>query len=198
MFVAVRVRWRRPHEVDLGRAETVVPVRTEAPSARASSSLSPVPTTDRVRVEQVMRAPDAVVPATTPVRAMLAELRWSDQLAANLAALAEPDRWWIVADSSGSYVGTLTCRQVLLAQLHPGFSQGTVGRLAADDGYVAYPDEPARELLRRMIRGDRDWLPVVERNASRHLLGYVSRDDVLPRDSRPEAHQMLRERLLGV
>ncbi len=68
--------------------------------------------------------------------------------------------------------------------------------VVSGDLTVAYPDEPLRVVVYRMVESGFTRLPVVDREDDRHLLGMVSLDDLLRARSRNLEEERTRERVL--
>ncbi|MBX6770730.1 MAG: chloride channel protein [Chloroflexi bacterium] len=150
-------------------------------------------------VGALMRSDFRVVDADTPVRLLLAELRAAEQPGAEPGAYADLRRlhhWWIVQDSDGRFVGLITRRQLVSAQLDEALLNGPARQLATTSVVVAYPDETMHDALVRMLQNDRPWLPVVERTRPWRVVGYVTREDALAARRRRLEDEVIREGIL--
>lgn len=164
----------------------------EVPTTLVADTLS------YLKVRALMSTDFRVVPPETPVSQLLTELRQDEQVRAQQPANQPPRRhhWWVVGNPDGQFIGIVTRRQVISAQLDSSLLNGPVSNLAKKDLVVAYPDELMRTALVRMLQNDLPWLPVVARADHQHLLGYVSRDAAIAAQRMQLENEVLREGLI--
>ena len=125
-----------------------------------------------LRVSEVMDKNPATIPATMTT----AEL--SERIARGDPQLARRQGTPIV-DAQGALVGLVTRGDLVRAmESHPG-GEITVLDAGIRDLIVAFPDEPLKEAVARMVRHDVGRLPVVSRENQRQLLGYLGRAGLL-------------------
>jgi len=83
--------------------------------------------------------------------------------------------------------------------LHEGDAAGrTVLEAASTDVEVTYPDETLQAAIGRMLKRDVGRLPVVEREGSGKVVGYLGRTDILAARKRVHDDEELRETGPGV
>lgn len=153
-----------------------------------------------LKVGSLMRTDFRVVPAETPVRAILAELLDSETSTQELTPQIERLRqhhWWAVIEPDGTFDGIITRRQVLQAQHDPVLLDGSARELANPNLVVAYPSEDMRDALTSMLQSERPLLPVVSQANPRDLLGYVTREDALEARRQRLTDEVLREGILN-
>ncbi len=124
---------------------------------------------DNVRVKEIMSTPVITVDAD-------ATLRELERLVAE-----KPYNHYPVVER-GLLVGYVTPRHLEVAIERYGYEAAM--RMRVRDVMepvraVAYPEDTLREALDKMHRYDTDWLPVVRRDASRKVIGIVTKGDVL-------------------
>ncbi|MCC6300330.1 MAG: chloride channel protein [Anaerolineales bacterium] len=127
---------------------------------------------------EILRVSDVMDnnPATIPATMTTAEL--SERIARGDPLLARRQGTPIV-DAQGALVGLVTRGDLVRAmETNPG-ENITVLEAGVRDLVVAYPDEPLKEAVARMVRHDVGRLPVVSRDNQRQLLGYLGRAGLL-------------------
>lgn len=132
-------------------------------------SIDPLST---VRVEDVMYR-DVF---TLPDRMKVAEL--SDRIARHDPNVADRQGLPIV-DESQRLVGIITRGDVLRALEQGPDETTTVLDAGSRDLIVAYPDEILNEAVTKMLRNDIGRLPVVNREDSHQLVGYIGRANLM-------------------
>ncbi len=80
-----------------------------------------------------------------------------------------------VLDAAGELVGVITAREIAIAP-DPA---APVRSLVKRPPVVVFEDESLREATDRMVEADVGRLPVVKRGASRHVVGMITRSDVV-------------------
>jgi chloride channel protein, CIC family len=149
-----------------------------------------------VRVCEVMRTDVRPIPATMTV-AELAERMAGGGPAENGAAGGESAfnrmQGLPIAGDDGRLVGVVTQGDLLRAlEADP---QGKISVLEAgsNEPIVAYPDELAFEALLRMLQNNIGRLPVVSRENSRQMIGFLNRTGILSAWTRHMEEEGVRE-----
>ncbi len=124
-----------------------------------------------VPVRSVMTPNPVKIPQSMTVHELIDHINQNDPAYTKHQAL-------LIVDDKGELAGIIT-RKDLLAVLNAGQTERTVLDAGARDLIVAYPDESVRDALVRMLRSDIGRLPVVERDHPTHLVGYLSRGNVM-------------------
>lgn len=101
-----------------------------------------------------------------------------------------------VLGDDGMLSGIVTRGELLEAAGSPEALDQSIGSIVSRQVVVAYPDESLDTALTRMLAGDFELLPVVEREEPRKLLGVLSRRDILRAWSVRELDERDRERVL--
>ena len=103
-----------------------------------------------------------------------------------------------VVNADQHLIGVLTRSDVrkLLEETAGKNDVRPIGQLARANPVEAYPDEPLRVVVYRMVEKNITRMPVVENNGSRRLLGVVSLDDLLKARVRNLEDERRRERVL--
>jgi CBS domain-containing protein len=86
-----------------------------------------------------------------------------------------------VVDGEGALVGVLTRRDLLDPA---GGAERSLGAMVKRPPIVAYADGTLRDVVDAMARADIGRLPVVERQRPRHVVGIVTRGDVVAAEAR--------------
>jgi CBS domain-containing protein len=140
-------------------------------------------------VREVMRTKVAVLPAASTLGEMLHVVR-SDH--------RQQQRLLPVVNAEGQLVGVLT-RGDITEHIKTNGDAGlarSIGDLARTSAVEAYPDEPLRVVVYRMVEKGCTRMPVLERS-SRKFLGLVSLNDLLKARSRHLEEERRRERTLN-
>jgi len=98
-----------------------------------------------------------------------------------------------IVDERGQLSGMVTQSDLLSMLELEGGRDKTVLEAGARALVVCYPDENVFEAMTRMLRNDIGRLPVVSREDSHHLIGYVSRSSVMSAWGRHLEDESLRE-----
>jgi CIC family chloride channel protein len=143
-----------------------------------------------VRVGEVMYEKVTTIPATMKVSEL------SDRIARHDPEVGDRQGLPIV-DESGRLVGIITRGDVLRA-LEQGADGGTTVLDAGSSGLiVAYADELLHDAVTKMLRNDIGRLPVVSREDSRRLIGYLGRANLMAARARRLEEEHFRERGLS-
>jgi H+/Cl- antiporter ClcA/CBS domain-containing protein len=100
----------------------------------------------------------------------------------------------LLVDEEGLLVGIITRGDVVRALQQHAKEPVTVLEAGRSNPVVAFPDEPLREAVNRMLKHDVGRLPVVDRDDPRHIVGYLGRADVLAARLRQMEEEQVRER----
>jgi len=140
---------------------------------------------------EVMRAGVAALPIDAPLERLAAPVR--------VDALGGPQRLYPVVAADGALEGVVTRFDlhglVTRAAVDPGAKLETILRKAPT---VAHPDEPLRAIVHRMAETGLTHFPIVERGASRRLLGMISLEDLLKARALNLESERRRERVMNV
>lgn len=102
-----------------------------------------------------------------------------------------------IVDAEGKLVGIITRGDVVRALEQNGQGDMTVLQAGSRNLIVAFPDEPMREAVARMLKYDIGRLPVVSRRDSRQLVGYIGRSGIMKARLRRFEEEDIRERSWG-
>lgn len=102
-----------------------------------------------------------------------------------------------VVDAQGKLVGIITRGDVVRALEHDGHGDMTVLQAGSRDVIVAFPDEPLRDAVGRMLKHDIGRLPVVSRDDPQRLVGYVGRSGIMKARLKRFEEENVRERSWG-
>jgi H+/Cl- antiporter ClcA len=144
-----------------------------------------------LRVSEVMDKAPVTIPATLTV----AEL--SERIARGDPHLARRQGTPIV-DAQGALVGLITRSDLISALEKDPEGKLTVLEAGSRNLIVAYPDEPLKEAVARMLRNEVGRLPVVSRDDPHRLLGYLGRTGLLEARLSKMQEEELRERRWNV
>jgi CBS domain-containing protein len=84
-----------------------------------------------------------------------------------------------IVDEQGELAGMVTQSDLMAMLELDGGRDKTVLDAGTRALVVCYPDENVFDAMTRMLRNDIGRLPVISREDSRHLIGYVSRSSVM-------------------
>ena len=141
---------------------------------------------ETVRVEEVMTAGVATIPASLPLPKVVATF-FSGKL---------KFRGYPVVDEEGALRGILTASDILGERLKDASQNECAGELAQERIITAYPHDSCREAAEKMASFGIGRLPVVSVDNPQRLLGIITRSDLLkPRLGHQELEKK-RERVL--
>ena len=139
-------------------------------------------------VREVMRTKVAVLPADSTLGEIFHSLR---------ADRRQEQRLLPVVNAEGQLVGVVTrgdiSERMQMEQNGDAALESAIRDLARPDPVEAYPDEPLRVVVYRMVEKSCTRMPVVERS-TRKFLGLVSLNDLLKARSRHLEEERRRER----
>jgi H+/Cl- antiporter ClcA len=144
-----------------------------------------------VRVGEVMEKDVLTIPATM----RLTEL--SDRIARHDPQVASRQGLPILDDNQ-RLVGIITRGDVLRTLEQGADGNATVLEAGSRDLIVTYADEILRDAVTKMLRNDIGRLPVVNRRDHRHLVGYLSRANLMEARLRQLEDEHVRERGLSI
>ena len=103
-----------------------------------------------------------------------------------------------VVDNETCVLGVVSRNHLLrlFEEAQPGASRKRLAEIAPGEPVVAFPDEPLRVVVYRMVESGFTRLPVVEPGGEKRLVGMVSLDDLLRARSRNLEEERSRERVL--
>ena len=146
---------------------------------------------------ELVRVADAMDPDPPIVESSVAVGALSDWIARADSPLSKRQAT-IIVDHTGRLAGVITRGDIMRA-LHEGDAAGrTVLEAASTDVEVTYPDETLQAAIGRMLKRDVGRLPVVEREGSGKVVGYLGRTDILAARKRVHDDEELRETGPGV
>ena len=129
-------------------------------------------------------------PPTIPSNMTVAEL--SDRLASGDPQLMQRQGTPIV-DLEGRLAGIITRGDLVRALGTPGEQVPTVLEAGSRNLVVAFPDEPLRVAVARMLQHDIGRLPVVSREDPQRLIGYIGRSGIIKARLRGIEEESVRE-----
>src|SRR5579859_1027347 len=141
---------------------------------------------DLARVGEVMDRDIVTVPASMTVAELSAIVGQGDSPLARRQGTP-------IVDEAGKLSGIITRGDLLKALGKPEGAAQTVLQAGTSQLAVAYPDEPLRTAVERMLRRGVGRLPVVSRDDPRHLIGYLGRTGVMEARQRSMQDEDLRE-----
>lgn len=124
-----------------------------------------------VPVSSVMTKDAVIIPQTMTVTQLIDGINQHDERLTRHQAL-------LIVDENNNLKGIVT-RGDLLRAIQAGQADETVLEAGTSDLIVAYPNDTVREALARMFQRDVGRLPVVEPDAPAHVIGYLSRANVM-------------------
>ena len=103
-----------------------------------------------------------------------------------------------IIDDGNRLLGVLSRNRIseLFEQTRAEASKERLNEIASSDVVVAFPDEPLRVVVYRMVESGFTRLPVVDRDDEKRLRGMVSLDDLLRARGRNLEEERTRERIL--
>jgi CIC family chloride channel protein len=93
-----------------------------------------------------------------------------------------------VVDETGDFVGMITLAGIEQAMVEGDVSQRTVRDIMRKPSRVAYPDEYVHDVFLKWGTHELLRVPVVSRDSNRHLLGIMSRHDIVAAYTRAMRH----------
>lgn len=102
-----------------------------------------------------------------------------------------------IVDAQGKLVGIITRGDVVRAIEQNGHGDMTVLQAGSRNLIVAFPDEPLRDAVGRMLKYDIGRLPVVSRDDPQQLVGYVGRSGIMKARLKRFEEENVRERSWG-
>lgn len=102
-----------------------------------------------------------------------------------------------IVDAKGKLVGIITRGDVVRALEQNGHGDMTVLQAGSRNLIVAFPDEPLRDAVGRMLKNDIGRLPVVSRDDPQQLVGYVGRSGIMKARLKRFEEENVRERSWG-
>lgn len=139
------------------------------------------------RVSEVMDKNPVTIPAAATVAEFSARIAHGDPQVAWRQGTP-------IVDAKGALVGILTRNDIVRALETDPAGNLTVLEAGSGNLIVAFPDEPLKDAVSRMLRHDIGRLPVVSRNNQRQLLGYLGRTGLLEARFRNIREEEQRER----
>ncbi|HQX16533.1 MAG TPA: chloride channel protein [Anaerolineales bacterium] len=139
------------------------------------------------RVSEVMDKEPVTISAVTTVAEFSARIARGDPLVARRQGTP-------IVDVKGALLGILTRSDIVRALEADPNGSLTVLEAGSSTLIVAFPDEPLKEVVARMLSHDIGRLPVVSRDDQRQLLGYLGRTGLLEARFRNIREEEQRER----
>ena len=124
-----------------------------------------------IPVSTVMSTDPVIVPQGMTVHALMEKINNNDPAFTRHQAM-------LIVDADNCLYGIIT-RGDLIKALRNGGTDETVLDAGTTDLSVAYPDDSVRDALTLMVQRDVGRLPVVMRDNSRKIVGYLSRGNVM-------------------
>jgi CIC family chloride channel protein len=139
------------------------------------------------RVGEVMDTNPPTVPATLKVSEL------SDRIADGAPELVRR-QGTLLLDEQQRLVGIITRGDIVRALRHAGNDGLTVAEAGCTELAVTYPDEPLHAALSKMLQRNIGRLPVVDRNDSTRLVGYLGRTAILSAHARRHDEEHVRQK----
>jgi H+/Cl- antiporter ClcA/CBS domain-containing protein len=139
------------------------------------------------RVSEVMTKNVVTVPINTTLSVLMAECFGGHQ----------KFRGYPVLDPDEKLTGILTASDVLEHRLHPSPSDLVSGEIAKSPVVTIYPYESCREAAERMASLNIGRLPVVDPDDPKHLIGIITRSDLLKPRLKHRESESVRVRIVG-
>jgi H+/Cl- antiporter ClcA len=123
----------------------------------------------------------------------------SDEASGDVCALGLRAHWaFPVVDAGGKLSGIVTRGELLTAANDPARLEQPVSEFTTKRVVVCYRDESLDTALMRMLAGDYQLMPVVDRDDPRTLLGVLSRQDILRAWRLRDLDETQRERIINL
>jgi CBS domain-containing protein len=142
---------------------------------------------EMMRVGDVMERDVPLIPANTPLPRFSARVASGDPLVCTRQGT-------LLGDEHGQLVGIITRGDIVRSFERSRDNSLTVKEVGSTNLIYAYPDETLHDALARMLRHDIGRLPVVAREDSRKVLGYLGRASILAARQRYHHEEEFRER----
>jgi CBS domain-containing protein len=140
-----------------------------------------------MRVGEVMDKTPATILATLTVAEISERIARGDPYLARRQGTP-------ITNEQGALVGIITRSDLVRALEKDPEGRLTVLEAGSSNLIIAYPDEPLKDAVTKMIRNEIGRLPVVSRDDPRRLLGYLGRTGLLEGRLRKLQEEELRER----
>jgi chloride channel protein, CIC family len=128
-----------------------------------------------------------IIPATMPV------MELSDRIAQRDPKVVRHEGLLIV-DENQQLAGIITRGDVLRALEQSGNNGTTVIEAGSRDLIVSFPDEVLHEAAAKMLRNNIGRLPVVSRQDSHRIVGYLGRSNLMAAHARQLEDERIRKR----
>jgi CIC family chloride channel protein len=140
-----------------------------------------------MRVGDVMDRTPPVIAETTTVGELAERIAQGDSLLSKRQST-------LLVDAGGRLTGIITRGDMVVALQHD-----SIGKISALDAgstelMVAYPDDTLHDAIGKMLRQNVGRLPVVERDNSTRIVGYLGRTDILAARLRRHEEEERREK----
>jgi CIC family chloride channel protein len=126
---------------------------------------------DMISVRSVMTEDPVTIPSTMIVQDLITKINQRDPRLTRHQAL-------LIVDEQDQLSGIITRGDIVRA-IESGRNEETVLEAGTNELSVAYEDESVREALTRMLTIDVGRMPVVTRNDSKKVTGYLSRGNIM-------------------
>lgn len=144
-----------------------------------------------LRVEEVMDRNPPTIPDSMKVTELSNRIAQRDRRLTHRQSIP-------IVDENGSLAGIITRGDVVRAMDAEPESTVTVLDAGSRRLIVAFPDETMHDAVTRMLRHDIGRLPVVDRNDSQRLVGYLGRASVMAARSKQHQEEHIREQGLRI
>jgi H+/Cl- antiporter ClcA/predicted transcriptional regulator len=139
-----------------------------------------------LRVGEVMDTNPPVAPATVSVGELSSRIAQGDPTLATRQGT-------LLLDEENNLAGIVTRGDLLKSLQQDPTGQKTALQAGSSKPIVAYADEPLNDAINRMLKNNIGRLPVVDRENSRAVIGYVGRSNVMAARLRRLEEEELRE-----
>jgi H+/Cl- antiporter ClcA/CBS domain-containing protein len=138
-----------------------------------------------MRVGDVMDRTPPIIPANMTIREFSGQIIREDSTSGSRHGA-------FIVDGGQKLTGIITRSDVLRALREDPSGSSTVLAVGKTDLIVTYPDEPLHDAIAKLLKHKIGRLPVVQRDDTRQIVGYLGRADILAARSRSHEEEEVR------